>query len=973
MTIASSVLQRAHSCPDLSAWRANDRPASALGQVLTRAQNCPASSLSPSVTPATVDSAQRSAKLDPNQFSTLFKQQAREALFAAAASPGKQALLRQTLDASSNAYAQREIDAFAKVYSQLQAKPDLSVEAQEQLKALAKQYTDLIIRDGLGRDRSAFDAWDSKADQQIYTQRSKLEHQLADFARQHTGGDFLQLGNQFMVQQVMHFIRAYVEEQLGGKQLGDETLKNLIGVVDQAAKQAFDALRETRKGLIERNGYGVGKLARDLDTVAVLPLLLRNILAGLPKDTVPPAAKPPAAEPTGPGDPAAAGPQQPAPGGITFNIGDIHIDNSRHINNSRRFTRQGGRGRQTPMAVNVRQCVNQRQNDTHAAQAGTGRTTERVEDFMWGAPPQTLQRTSTQAGSIPTLARDQAGGDDKLTNNATRTDASTQANASVAHASTQDDGVAATGSSVLQQTNAAGDTRPSQDFSTLQFRDGPLRNLPSPAYLGSWQFHSQDDRLPAERLFVSMLRDALEPHPAQPMQLRRDFDLMRNAVLPNDLSGWGKEQDNVLQQFAQGEASDTLKDYTAQLSQLVVKQLQAKNPLFIQLRSEAQRLARSTNLLNGGGNPMLTPFLSALAVVKASATTTSSSASSLRQMVHGVGTDPIARADAAAMTDGAEDAVTMAQQFRSVASLDLRRAGGAKLVKAPRLIPGTSPGAAMPNDAAKTGLRAQDNAEQTATVDTAVETTMKTGAALSPVQERREWTTEHSAADRDTLSQNQGARETSSPRSEAGPIRSQKPTVSATVAADASKDADSFAGLKLQTPRALYTLSTAASRQRQQQAGLFNAEKELLRACMDGVELQPNQPQAARAELAELRFKMVNGQHGAVSQDDAQKLRSMLDSNAEQLKARKEALKRLVGDMVCQNGMFSNDDKVKSAPPVVATVMEWLKPESNESWQDWAAQMRPARQGDPLKPQPVTLSTDGLHFDARNLRNVPKH
>ncbi|MEJ8675068.1 hypothetical protein [Chromobacterium amazonense] len=971
MTIASSVLQRSHSCPDFSALRANSRPATALGQDLLRAQARPAT-------------LQRSHPLDPNQFATLFKQQSRDALFAAAASPEKQQQLRNMFDASRNTYAQHEIDAFAKLYSQLIAKPDLSEAAKQQLQALAQQYTDRILKDGLN-DPSAFGAWEPKVSKH-YEQRSKLEHQLAEFAKQHTEGDFLQLGNQFKDSVVMPFIQDYVQAQLGGRQLDDETLKNLPGLVDQAAKQAFDALREARAAMSDLHGFGVGKLARDLDTVAVLPLLLRNILAGLPKDTVSPSATPPAAEAAGPGGPTPAGPQQPAPGlgGITINMGGIHIDNrqhtdnSRHIDNSRRSTWQGGRVPRTSLAPQVKQCVNvnQRQGDSHGTQAGTGMAglaTERTELHMRGPRDErhTLQPKSQQGRP----AAQQTDSQGMSATHAMRSDASS------AQTSTQDERVLTTDSNSLRQTNAPGDTSLSQDafaeqFKNLKFRDGPLRNPQHPDYLRSARFQSQDDRLPAERLLVSLLRDALEPHPAQPLETRLAFDRVRNQVLPNDPSGTGGKQDEVLRAFAQGDASKTHIHYAMQLSKLLVK-----HPLHDQLRSEAQLLARSTNLLNGGGNPLLIPFLSALGVGHASATTTSSSASSLRQMVRGVGTGPIARADAAIMTDGVENAVTMARQqatdepaqpFRSVASLDLRLAGGAKLVKAAGVSPGTSlsPGAVMPNDAAKTGFRAQDNAEQTTAVDTAVETMMKTGAALSPVQERREGTTEHSAADRDTLSQSQGAGETSSPRSEAGSIRFQKPAVSATVTADASKDADSFAGLNLQTPRALYTLSTAASRQRQQQAGLFNAEKELLRACMDGLELQPNQPQAARAAFAELRFKMVNGQHGTVSQDDAQKLRRLLDSNVKQLAERKQALSKLVGDMVRQNGMFPSRAKTESAPPVVATVMEWLQ---GGQWQDWVDQQRPAKRSEPLALNPSTLSTDGLHFDVRNLRRESKH
>ncbi|MDE1716049.1 hypothetical protein PWG14_26645, partial [Chromobacterium amazonense] len=62
-----------------------------------------------------------------------------------------------------------------------------------------------------------------------------------------------------------------------------------------------------------------------------------------------------------------------------------------------------------------------------------------------------------------------------------------------------------------------------------------------------------------------------------------------------------------------------------------------------------------------------------------------------------------------------------------------------------------------------------------------------------------------------------------------------------------------------------------------------------------------------------------------------------------------------------------------SAPAVVATVMEWLNPGGSKPWQEWVSDMRPVKQGDPFKRQPVTLTTDGLHFDVRNSRRESKH
>ncbi|MBM2885034.1 hypothetical protein JFK97_11595 [Chromobacterium phragmitis] len=940
MTIASSVLQRSHSCPDFSALRANSRPATALGQDLLRAQARPAT-------------LQRSHPLDPNQFATLFKQQSRDALFAAAASPEKQQQLRNMFDASRNTYAQHEIDAFAKLYSQLIAKPDLSEAAKQQLQALAQQYTDRILKDGLN-DPSAFGAWEPKVSKH-YEQRSKLEHQLAEFAKQHTEGDFLQLGNQFKDSVVMPFIQDYVQAQLGGRQLDDETLKNLPGLVDQAAKQAFDALREARAAMSDLHGFGVGKLARDLDTVAVLPLLLRNILAGLPKDTVPPSATPPAAEAAGPGGPAPAGPQQPAPGlgGITINMGGIHIDNSqhtdnsRHIDNSRRSTWQGGRVPRTSLAPQVKQCVNvnQRQGDSHGTQAGTGMAglaTERTELHMRGPRDErhTLQPKSQQGRP----AAQQTDSQGMSATHAMRSDAS----------------------SALRQTNAPGDALLSQDafaeqFKNLKFRDGPLRNPPPPDYLRSARFQSQYDRLPAERLLMSLLRDALEPHPAQPLETRLAFDRVRNQVLPNDPSGDGSKQDMVLRECAQGSTGEEKIRSAMKLSTLLVG-----HPLQDQLRNEAQRLARSTNLLNGGGNPLLAPFLSVLGVGKTGTATSASTALPLQQSDRGVGTDQTAQAEAATMTDGAEYITETAQR---------QAVGGLNSSLSQFLDAATQLGST------EARLKAQDNWELATTVDGAVEAMAAAdsggiGAASSRVQERQEWTTARSSAiDYAPLSRTQGTPEILSAQLEVSPIRSQASGFSTLSSTSAAKDASIFAALKLQMPRngALYTVSTAASRHRLQQAGQFDAEKELLRGVMDALQLQPNQPKAAREAFAQLRFNIVNGKPGMVSQDDAQKLRRVLDANAELLAERKQALSKLVGDMVRQNGMFSNDDKVKSAPAVVATVMEWLNPGGSKPWQEWVTQMRPVKQGDPLKRQPVTLTTDGVHFDVRNSRNVSRH
>ncbi|MFV8221448.1 hypothetical protein ACNQ0T_23855, partial [Enterobacter cloacae complex sp.6700776] len=84
---------------------------------------------------------------------------------------------------------------------------------------------------------------------------------------------------------------------------------------------------------IEEQGQGVGKQARDLETIGMMPLLLRNILATIPKELLPDEIdstiprQPRDADP-GPADPnAPTGPTEPLDRGITINVGGINIDN----------------------------------------------------------------------------------------------------------------------------------------------------------------------------------------------------------------------------------------------------------------------------------------------------------------------------------------------------------------------------------------------------------------------------------------------------------------------------------------------------------------------------------------------------------------------------------------------------------------------------------------------------------------------
>lgn len=304
-------------------------------------------------------------------FNALHNKQAIQDLFSVVPA-GQQPKLVEIFQQSHNTYAHREITEFAKVYSQLIRQPDLSVEARTMLDALAQQYTDKIQSDGLG-EKSAFGPWTASKGQQ-YQQRSQIEHKLAEFANQHFCDSFLQLGSGFMSREVMPFIQNCIEQRLGAP-LTEATNRNLMDVVDKAAMQAFNALREGRTGLIDQHGLGVGKLARDLDTVATLPLLLRNVLAQLPQDllqTVPPSTSAPASGPDG-STPAAPAAVAAGPGGVTINIGDIHIDNSKYTDKSKRTNNRQpqtsqSRSAPTPMAQNLTLQVNQKVSDAAMAE-----------------------------------------------------------------------------------------------------------------------------------------------------------------------------------------------------------------------------------------------------------------------------------------------------------------------------------------------------------------------------------------------------------------------------------------------------------------------------------------------------------------------------------------------------------------------------------------------------------------------------
>ncbi|UGA40669.1 hypothetical protein JOS77_09165 [Chromobacterium haemolyticum] len=144
------------------------------------------------------------------------------------------------------------------------------------------------MKDGLGA-KSAFGPWTQSTNKQ-YQLRNQLEHKLALLAHQHCGGDTMKLGNDFMQREVSTFILSYVETQLG-RSLDAATGEQVMELVDSAAKLAFDALRQSRGEMLGLSGTSLGRQARDLDTVAILPQLLRSVLAGLGQETPPRATR----------------------------------------------------------------------------------------------------------------------------------------------------------------------------------------------------------------------------------------------------------------------------------------------------------------------------------------------------------------------------------------------------------------------------------------------------------------------------------------------------------------------------------------------------------------------------------------------------------------------------------------------------------------------------------------------------------
>ncbi|WP_052370806.1 hypothetical protein [Chromobacterium haemolyticum] len=331
ITGASPLLTRSLSMPA----DASRRPATPLSERFSGGRSSAA-------TPA-----RRHSVSDPASFKAQHTRDSVAALFAA--STDAKALDKLYL-ASPNVYAKLEIEEFAKVYAQLKQQPDLSPQDAKSLDDLAQQYTARILKDGLGA-KSAFGPWTQSTNKQ-YQLRNQLEHKLALLAHQHCGGDTMKLGNDFMQREVSTFILSYVETQLG-RSLDAATGEQVMELVDSAAKLAFDALRQSRGEMLGLSGTSLGRQARDLDTVAILPQLLRSVLAGLGQET-PPRATPDLPDaPKGPDAPKPDPSAAPAGGpNITINVGGINIDNSVNITGSGNTSDSGNSSRsQRPARV----------------------------------------------------------------------------------------------------------------------------------------------------------------------------------------------------------------------------------------------------------------------------------------------------------------------------------------------------------------------------------------------------------------------------------------------------------------------------------------------------------------------------------------------------------------------------------------------------------------------------------------------
>ncbi|OQS28871.1 hypothetical protein [Chromobacterium violaceum] len=609
-----------------------------------------------------VEPARRHSLADLASYQADYTRGSVATLFAASPHADKLGELYQT---SSNRYAKLEIAEFAKVYSQLKRQPDLDPAAGKTLDDLAQQYAARILKDGLG-EKSAFGPWIQGTDKH-YQLRSGLEHKLAEIASRHCQGDAQRLGNDFMRAEVTTFILSCVETHLG-RRLDEATSRQITGLVDSAAMQAFEDLRQRRGDLIEQRGFSVGTLARDLDTVAVLPQLLRSLLEALPFGPRQRAPEEPAgdgpARPTPVPDAGPAGPgEAPRPQEIHY-----HIDNSIHWNDNsqdnRRWNRRGdtylGDARQgdrplrpsgfpaSGLAASLRTAASQDlpkpQRAVLSPAAGrhpllnaadqVGQSLSGLVDAAIGTtgagsrplPPGGRVESSAaglassgSAGPSALPPRDDAGASlhgaaravaDSLSAMLTAADGAQAATPARQDAAANGEGRRAVDLDAQQPT--AREAIPADagqpgagGFDGVSFRDGNLYMLPTQAYLRGLASPRR-----AENELLRAVRGVLEPSASQPMAQRLELEALRNRLLPGDRF----DQDKVLDRFASG-GEGSLADDAARLRQTLAghpgleRHRQA-------LRSFARTLMREANLLPSAkpANPLVVGLLDALGI-----------------------------------------------------------------------------------------------------------------------------------------------------------------------------------------------------------------------------------------------------------------------------------------------------------------------------------------------------------------------
>lgn len=678
---------------------------------LLRSLSCPPPCLLPNLMHvSSVPADIKNSSLELAKFEFVFERKALQDLFDAGPD-GKREKLETLFRNSSNTNAKHEIMAFAKVFSQLLSQPDLTTDNRTKLNELAQNYNSQILSDGLG-EKSGFAAWTASTDSR-YVQRSKLEHQLASLAEQYSAGDVLKLGARFMAVDVMTYIEQCLEQQLGAK-LNSATRQRLPELVDKAAMRVFDALRTERVKLINQRGMGVGKLARDLDTVATVPRLLRDILPAIaeasqnakPKSSLQPeTAVPPENK---------AGQQTPSSGGFTLN-GGIHIDNRQVDNSQHTFNLNinvsGAGSMPTPLVQNLNlgrefQPQGNQYSTSHTADRADGapnvaseRDEQRLADPLQEKARRVTEKVPTVRAESELLTSHVSAGMAKPIQssatglfNAAR-DVATQlsnllevTNAAVADNAKYHAGqtlnaeateivpteradselltsrvsadvakpisnpaikllhgsrdVAAALSSLLDVTTGAlghqsdsriqpasrtsassqpagvlmQDTdsaqnvelkRISSDYGRLKFRRANLNALPSQAYL-----RSTGGQFNAEHELLKAVRSILEVDTNQPWSIRRDFEQLRNRLLPNyesDRSQLLQAVSNKEKQQGLQQDMDVLQDLLANHSGLAAGRSAVQN--------FARTLLRETDLCRQGKqpNPLITALLDGIA------------------------------------------------------------------------------------------------------------------------------------------------------------------------------------------------------------------------------------------------------------------------------------------------------------------------------------------------------------------------